>query len=105
MVDHLVVLVTVPSDEVGRKIASTLVDERLCACVNILPGVSSFYVWEGEVHSDEELLLVIKTTGGRLEAMMVRVRELHPYDVPEIIALPVVEGSQDYLSWIEGVVG
>ena len=105
MADHLVVLVTVPSNEVGREIAITLLNERLCACVNILPALSSFYVWEGKVHSDEELLLVIKTTGARFQAMTARVHALHPYDVPEIIATPIVEGSQDYLAWIDEAVG
>ncbi len=105
MADYLLVLVTIPSEHVGREIAGQLLEERLCACVNIVPGLTSLYTWEGEVCCDDELLLMIKTTGARFDALAVRIQELHPYDVPEIIATPIVQGATDYLAWIEEVVG
>ena len=101
MSDYVVVLVTAPSESTGRDIAAALLDHRLCACVNILPSVTSLYVWEGEVCQDEEVLLLIKTTAREFDALAAMVRENHPYDVPEIIATPVIEGSPDYLAWIE----
>ena len=100
MSEHLVVYVTAPSAPVGRDIASALLDSRLCACVNILPSVTSLYVWEGEVCRDEEVLLLIKTSKARFDALAATVRQNHPYDVPEIIATPIVAGTADYLAWI-----
>ncbi len=99
--DYVVVLITVPSSEVGERIAASLLEKRLAACVNILPGVTSIYTWKGAVQKDQELLLVVKT---RLELFQARlvpaVKAIHPYDVPEIIALPLMMGSQEYLDWI-----
>jgi len=94
-----VVLCTVPPRDAHR-IAEALVEERLAACVNVLPALTSYYRWEGKMQQDEESLLLIKTTSdayGRLER---RLKELHPYSVPEILALPVREGSEDYLRWV-----
>jgi periplasmic divalent cation tolerance protein len=99
--EYLVVLVTAPSESVGQDIASALLDRRLCACVNILPSVTSLYVWEGEVCRDTEVLLLIKTVESHFDALAEVVREHHPYDVPEIVATPIVQGSSDYLGWIE----
>ena len=101
MNEYLVVLVTAPSESVGQDIASALLDRRLCACVNILPSMTSLYVWEGEVCRDPEVLVLIKTVESHFDALAEVVRELHPYDVPEIIATPIVQGSSDYLGWIE----
>lgn len=89
----------VPSRKAAKKIAKTLVEEHLCACVNIVPRMSSFYIYEGEFCEDEELLLLIKTDKKHYEAVEKRILALHPYAIPEIIALPVVEGSRDYLKW------
>jgi periplasmic divalent cation tolerance protein len=98
--DFIVVLVTSPSAEEGEKLASTLIDERLAACVNVIP-VTSFFRWEGKACKESERLLVIKTRGSLFENLEKRVRELHSYDVPEIIALPMIAGSRGYLDWIE----
>jgi periplasmic divalent cation tolerance protein len=101
MTDKIVVLVTCGSSKEARKIARALVERRLAACVNILPGrVQSVYPWKGKVESAKEILLVVKTTRGRFAALQRTVCELHSYDVPEIIALPIVDGSRDYLGWI-----
>lgn len=98
---HLVVLITTGSSEEGHRIARALVDERLAACVNILSPIQSIYRWEGQVQEDREVLLVVKTTAQMLEPLSLRVRQLHSYDVPEIIALQVVAGASDYLAWID----
>lgn len=99
--EFIVVLITVPSGEVGERIAASLLEKRLAACVNILPGVTSIYTWKGAVQKDQELLLVVKTRAGLFhERLVPEVKAIHPYDVPEIIALPLVLGSQDYLDWI-----
>ena len=96
----LVVLVTVPDFETARRMGHTLVGERLAACVNIVPGLTSIYHWEGEVAEDSELLLLIKTRRERYGALEARIKELHPYTLPEVLALPVYNGSVDYLRWI-----
>jgi len=97
---YCVVLITVPDAESGKRIAETLVEERLAACANRLPGLLSTYRWQGKVEQAAEELLVVKTREELVEGLTARVRELHPYTVPEIIALPIVAGSQYYLNWI-----
>jgi periplasmic divalent cation tolerance protein len=102
MKDYVVALVTAPSRDVGAEIARALLERELVACVNIVPAMESFYVWEGELCRDEEVLLVIKTQAETFEdEMIAAVQDLHPYEVPEIIALPVVSGSREYLAWID----
>ncbi len=98
--DVRVVLVTGPDAATMRKIARTLVDERLIACANLLDGATSVYRWEGEVEETSECLAVLKTTDDRVPALERRLGELHPYDLPEFIALPVTDGSEVYLSWV-----
>lgn len=98
----LVCLSTCPDPATAEAIASTLVHESLAACVNQLPGVRSTYRWQGAVHTDEEVLLVIKTTAGRFPALRERLLALHPYELPELVALPVTEGYQRYLDWVRG---
>src|SRR5512139_1160832 len=102
MTDALVVLVTTPSPERAAEIARALVEERLAACGNVVPGLRSIYRWEGKVQDDLEALLVLKTTRARFEGLRERVLALHPYQVPEVIALPVEAGSAAYLAWIAG---
>ena len=104
MKNTLVALVTAPSTDVGRDIAHALLDRKLAACVNIIPSITSLYTWEGELCVDEEVLLIIKTTTSAFDALTTAVKEIHPYDVPEIIALPLAGGSKDYLDWIHEVV-
>ncbi len=102
MTGALVVLVTAPSAEVAAGLARTLVQERLAACGNVLPEVRSIYRWDGQLREDAEALLVLKTTRDRLDALRDRVLALHPYQVPEVLALPVEAGSAAYLSWLAG---
>jgi len=100
-----VVLVTAPDVEVGARLARTLVGEGLAACVNVVPGVRSIYRWEGAVQEDAEVLLVAKTTAAGFAALSERVLALHPYEVPEVIALPVIAGSPGYLAWVRDALG
>ena len=94
------VLVTVPEGEVAARLGRALVEERLAACVNIVPGLRSIYRWEGEIQDDAEVLLMVKTRADRLDSLARRVQELHPYDLPCVLALPVEGGSAAYLSWV-----
>lgn len=103
MSDHLVLFITVPNEEVAAQLARSLVEEKLAACVNRVPGVQSTYFWQGEVCVDSELLLIVKTQASHFEDLRTRVQELHPYTVPEIIALPIARGHADYLAWIDEV--
>ena len=96
---YSIVLATVPSKEVGVQLARELVDRRMAACVNILP-VTSVYRWKGKVREDEEHLLVIKTRRTYVDDIRDLFDELHPYDLPEVIALEVEDGSANYLNWI-----
>jgi periplasmic divalent cation tolerance protein len=96
----LVVLVTAPSAEKALELARALVGERLAACASLVPGVRSIYWWEGKVQDEPEALLVLKTTRDRFEALRDRTLALHPYQVPEVIALPVEAGSAAYLEWL-----
>lgn len=97
----IVVLITAPSQEVGEQIAAALLEARLAACVNILPAVQSIYAWKGAVQNDQEVLLLVKTRLALFaERLVPAIKAIHPYEVPEIIALPVLSGSQDYLDWI-----
>jgi periplasmic divalent cation tolerance protein len=96
----VVVLVTTPTAERAAEIARALVEERLAACGNVVPGIRSVYRWEGKIHDDAEALLVLKTTRERFDALRERVLALHPYEVPEVIALPIEAGSAPYLAWI-----
>ena len=100
MAHALEVHVTAPSREQAAEIARKLVDERLAACVNIVGDMRSVYRWEGKIHEDEEVLCLIKTRPELLDALTERVRALHPYDVPEILAFEVSDGSADYLAWL-----
>jgi periplasmic divalent cation tolerance protein len=98
-------MVTGPDRETLVRIGRALVEERLAACVNVLPGHMSVYRWEGEVHVDAEALAVVKTTGSAAQSVCQRVAELHPYDLPECVAINVVEGSRRYLEWVRESVG
>jgi periplasmic divalent cation tolerance protein len=96
----LLVLVTVPTAEKAVELARTLVTERLAACGNVVPGLRSIYRWDGAVQDEREALLLLKTTAGRFEQLRDRVLALHPYQVPEVVALPIEAGSRAYLDWI-----
>jgi periplasmic divalent cation tolerance protein len=96
---------TAPDVETGRSIAGTLVDERLAACGNVLPGVSSVFRWEGQTQVEAEVLVILKTADSVAAAMLERAADLHPYDVPELLCLPVAEGWAPYLDWVSSEVG
>ncbi len=98
--NHIVMLCTVPDRPAGERIAQTLVEERLAACVNLLPGLTSIYRWQGKVEQEAECLLIIKTVAARFEAVRDRIQTLHSYDLPEIIALPITDGDAGYLKWL-----
>ena len=100
MTDKVVVYVTSSSAEESATIARSLVDKRLAACVNIVPQIRSFYRWEGEVKDDPEFLLLIKTSRPLFPAVRAEVERLHSYHVPEVICVPIIEGSQNYLAWL-----
>lgn len=93
-------LSTCPNTEVANNIAKNLVTEGLAACVNIIPNVSSVYIWQGELQCDEEVQLLIKTDKNKFEQLNTRINELHPYDVVEVISLNVQQGDTHYLNWI-----
>ena len=95
-----VVLVTAPSQEVAEQLVNTMVEEKLAACGNIVPGVTSIYRWQGAMQRDAELLIVFKTVRERVRQLSARVQELHPYDVPEVLALAVSAGSDEYMRWV-----
>jgi len=97
---HLLVLTTCPGNITAKKIANELVMERLAACVQVIPGVQSFFRWVGKVDNSEELVLLIKTTTDRYPALQERIVSLHPYELPEIITVPISGGLQGYLDWI-----
>ena len=95
-----IVLVSVPDAEAGRRLARTLLEERLVACANLLPGVTSLYRWEGEVQEEDEVLLVMKTGSGLVPRLSARIPELHPYELPEVLALRVDDGLPAYCRWV-----
>lgn len=97
---HRLLMCSCPDQQTALGLAEHLVAEQLAACVSLLPGVTSVYRWEGEMQHQSEVLLLIKTTLERVEQLTERLRRLHPYEVPEIIAVPITEGLHDYLSWI-----
>jgi len=101
MSERLVVLMTAGSQEEAEKIAQSLVRTMLAACVNIIPSMTSVYRWEDEVQRDEEWLLLAKTRRDVLEELIQHVQDLHSYDVPEVIALPIIGGSEAYLRWLD----
>jgi periplasmic divalent cation tolerance protein len=99
----IVVYITAPNEEEASKIAKTIVGERLAGCVNIVKGIRSIYSWQGKIEDDSEVLMIVKTQRHLFESLKMRVKELHSYTVPEIIALPIIEGSEDYLGWLKEV--
>jgi|SRR3954447_10224648 periplasmic divalent cation tolerance protein len=100
MTDKRIVLSTAGSEDEARKIASHLLEQKLAACVNIVPQIESVYRWQGKMESSREWLLLIKTTAERFPAVRDAIRELHSYDLPECIAVDIVDGSPAYLQWI-----
>lgn len=100
MSSFVIVLTTVSVDADAEQLGRTLVDERLVACVNVLPTMTSIYRWEGAVEQANERQLIMKTTSRRVEELKTRLAALHPYDVPEILVLPIADGGASYLTWL-----
>ncbi|WP_034302861.1 divalent-cation tolerance protein CutA [Herbaspirillum sp. RV1423] len=105
MEQALIVLTNVPDAELARSLAQTLVERRLAACVNIMPAIQSVYRWQGVVEHATELTLMIKSTQARYVELEAAIVEVHPYDVPEVIALPIAAGLPAYLNWIVAETG
>ncbi|CAJ2641090.1 protein CutA, chloroplastic [Trifolium pratense] len=101
IVPSIVVYVTVPNKEAGKKLSESIVKEKLAACVNRVPGIESVYLWEGKIQTDSEELLIIKTRQSLLEALTDHVKANHEYDVPEVISLPITGGNLKYLEWLK----
>lgn len=99
--DITIVMTTVPDEATGEKLARALVEAELAACVNIVPGVRSIYRWQGKLCDDRELICLIKSRPAALPALAARLRELHPYEVPELLVLPPTMGSAAYVDWIK----
>jgi len=98
----ILVLTNVPDAECGAAIARRLVEDHLSACVNVLPGVRSVYRWQDAIEESKEITLMIKTTASRYAQVEAAIKAMHPYDLPEVVALPVTEGSLAYLDWVRG---
>jgi periplasmic divalent cation tolerance protein len=105
MTDKIIVFVTCESREQAEKIAQSVVTDKLAACVNVLPGIRSCYMWEGKLTWSDEVLLFIKTTRGRFGQLQDRVKELHSYSLPEIVAVTIDEAFDKYIEWIDSSVG
>lgn len=97
---YIVLIITTPTNEEAQRISRALLEQRKVACVNIVPRVSSLFWWQGKIDSARESLLIVKTTASQLNELVTLVKEIHSYDVPEIVAMPIVGGNQDYLEWI-----
>ena len=102
---HIVIFITVPSNDEADKIADVLVSRRKAACVNIVPQVRSRFWWQGKIESEEEALLIVKTRSALLDEVIGLVKANHSYEVPEVIALPISGGSEDYLNWLDEETG
>jgi len=101
---YIVVLITVPGSHEAQQLSNMLLEQKKAACVNIIAGVNSRFWWQGKLDSVEESLLIVKTKASLLPELINLVKGAHSYEVPEIIALPIIGGNQDYLTWIEGSV-
>jgi len=105
MTDKIVVLSACDSEEQAAQVARALVDQRLAACVNIIPGARSIYRWKGQIEDTSEWLLVIKSRRDLFDSLRAAIGKIHSYEVPELLALPIVDGSENYLSWMDRELG
>jgi len=100
---EIIVLITTSDEVEAGRIARALVEARLSGCVNIIKDIRSIYSWQGKIEDENEVLMVVKTRESLFDSLMEKVKELHSYTVPEIIALPIIRGSEDYLKWLKEV--
>ncbi len=105
MTDKIVVFSACGSEEQAGRIARALVEQRLAACVNIVPGARSIYRWKGQIEDAVEWLLVIKSRRGLMDQLRVTIGSIHSYEVPELLAVPVVDGSESYMAWLDRELG
>jgi periplasmic divalent cation tolerance protein len=101
MTDKILVISTCAAEADAERLARALLDARLAACVNLVPGVRSLYRWKGEIESEAEFMLIIKTSRDLFPALRAEIEKLHPYELPELLALPVLAGAENYLSWLQ----
>ena len=101
MTDKILVVSTCTAEVDAVRLARALLDARLAACVNVVPGVRSFYHWKGEIESEVEFMLIIKTSRDLFPALRAEVEKLHPYEVPELLAVPILDGAENYLTWLD----
>ena len=99
--EALVVYITAPNEEEAAKIAKILVEERLAGCVNIIKDIRSIFSWQGKLEDEKEVLMIVKTRLKLFSALASKVKELHSYTVPEVIAMPIVDGSEEYINWLQ----
>jgi periplasmic divalent cation tolerance protein len=100
---HRLCLCTCPDEKIAQELAHSLVEARLAACVNILPAITSVYMWQGRIEQDGEVLLLIKTSEQRLPDLQAHIVARHPYELPEVIAVPITDGLTGYLQWLDDV--
>ena len=101
MADEIIVLITATSNDEALRIGTALVNERIAACANIVPQIRSLFFWEGNTKDESEALIIVKSKRSLLDRIIARVKELHSYTVPEVIAIPVIGGSPEYLRWLD----
>lgn len=101
MTDKVIVLTTCNKSEDAAMLAQALIEKRLAACVNVVSGVRSYYRWQGKIENDSEFLLVVKTARGLVDSLRQELEKLHPYDLPELVVAPIIDGSPNYLAWLE----
>jgi len=102
---EIVVFCTTPDQKTAERIAQTLVEQKLAACCNLIPNLTSIYQWQGKIQKDSEVLMIIKTHRKLFSELEAKIKALHPYQVPEIISLPIEQGNADYVKWIHEVLG
>ncbi len=102
-INEIVVYITAPNEEEAAKIAYALVEGKLAACVNIVKNIRSIYSWQGKIEDEAEVLMIVKTKKSLFNSLSAKVKELHSYTVPEVIALPIIDGIEDYLKWLSDV--
>jgi len=102
---YTVVYVTTPDEKTAKTIANKILEKKLAACVNIIPNINSIYRWKGKIEEDQEALMIIKTRRELFETLTKTIKEMHPYEVPEVIGIPIIEGYKAYLEWIKDETG